>query len=237
MKIAFDVDGVVLRSIDVILEHVNRVTSRNLTPDDLFMWDLEPLGLDMSTLRDAVNHMYGQPRIAHYEGAVRVLSRIYRFSGEPLLFITGRCDLETARRQLEALPWNPSPPEMIVRGGDRYKLEFMRAEGVDLIVEDDVKHLEEYLAAGFGVGLMNRPWNRRARIPVTDRDVATDLSDKTKLGDRNGGRTDGEMSLPLGGRPGRDAEPWKPGELIRFDGWEELEQWFASISTGSGEVS
>lgn len=169
MKIAFDVYGVVLKSIDVILEYINEKSGRNLTPDDLAMWDLEPLGIDLPTLHDAVRHMYSLPRIQHYEGAVRVLSAVHRISREPLLFITGRVDPNTARRQLEALPWNPTVPEMVVTGGDRYKLDHLHANQVDFIVEDDPKHVKEYLDAGFGVGLMLQPWNRNTLIPVTER--------------------------------------------------------------------
>jgi hypothetical protein len=169
MRIAFDVDGVVLKSIDVILGHINDKTGRNLTPDDLAAWDLDPLGIDLRTLGAAVDHMYSLPRIEHYEGAVRVLSTIHTISEEPLLFITGRLNPDTARRQLEAMPWNPTVPEMVVTGGDRYKLDYLHRHHVDFIVEDDLKHVEEYLEAGFGVGLMLQPWNCNTAIPVTER--------------------------------------------------------------------
>ena len=74
MKIAFDIDGVVLKSIEIILDHINKVTGRCLVPDDLFCWDLEPLGLDLGTLRDAVNYMYSQKMIEPYAGALKALS-------------------------------------------------------------------------------------------------------------------------------------------------------------------
>jgi len=169
MRIAFDVDGVVLKSIDIILDHVNRTTGRNLTPDDLECWDLEPLGLDLRTLWRAVNYMYSQPVIQPYEGAWEVLSRIYKLSGEPLLFITGRLQPETALKQLRALPWNPGMPEMIVTGGDRDKRIYLQETGAEFIVEDDLQHVEDYLSAGIGVGLMLQPWNRATKIPVTRR--------------------------------------------------------------------
>lgn len=169
MRIAFDVDGVVLRSIDIILEAVNISTGRNLVPDDLANWDLEPLGLDLRTLRDAVDYMYAQPEIEPYEGAVTVLSRIHEMTGEPLLFITGRDRPDTARRQLEALPWNIGVPEMIVTGGNRDKRAYLSENAVDFIVEDDPRHLLDYLEMGFGVGLMVQPWNRASKIPVTRR--------------------------------------------------------------------
>lgn len=169
MKVAFDIDGVVLRSIEVILDLINKHENRNLTPEDLSSWDLEPLGLRPSTLRDAVDHMYAQPHIEPYDGAVKALSRIYRTSQEPLLFITGRADPSTAHRQLEALPWNPTAPEMIVIGGNRDKRSYLAERNVDFIIEDDPKHLTDYLFLGMGVGLMLRPWNRHLPIPVTER--------------------------------------------------------------------
>ncbi|MDQ7784543.1 MAG: hypothetical protein RDU20_16790 [Desulfomonilaceae bacterium] len=169
MNIAFDVDGVVLRSIEIILHHVNRAQGRNLTPEDLLTWDLEPLGLDEPTLREAVDHMYSQPKIEPYEDARQVLSRIYRMSGKPLLFITGRTRPETALKQLRALPWNPTVPEMIVTGGDRYKRDWLIETSADFIVEDDPEHLRSYLDMGIGVGLMVQPWNRNTDIPVTER--------------------------------------------------------------------
>lgn len=169
MRIAFDVDGVVLRSIEVILEHINKKTGRSLTPDDLSMWDLEPLGLDAETLRDAVEYMFSQPRIEPYSDAVRVLSKVYREKKNPLLFITGRHEPRTAQRQLEALPWNPTVPEMIVVGGDRDKRLYLSEQSVDFIIEDDILYLQEYLNLGIGVGLMLQPWNRSTKIPVNER--------------------------------------------------------------------
>ncbi len=169
MRVAFDVDGVVLRSIDLILRQINSMTGRNLSPDDLFSWDLEPLGLDLRTLRRAVEYMYSQQEIEPYDGAVGVLSRIHHLTGEPLLFITGRSDPETALRQLSALPWNPTIPEMIVTGGNRDKRQYLAETGADFIIEDDPEYIGEYLAEGFGVGLMLQPWNRRSSIPVTQR--------------------------------------------------------------------
>ena len=185
MKIAFDIDGVVLKSIEIILDHINKVTGRCLIPDDLFCWDLEPLGLDLGTLRDAVNYMYSQKMIEPYEGALKALSRIHRATGEPLLFITGRAMPETAQRQLEALPWNPTVPEMIVTGGNRDKRHYLSREQVDFIVEDDVEYVKDYLDAGIGVGLMLQPWNRHSKLPVSE----------------------------------------------RFQGWQDLEQWFLGLSS------
>jgi hypothetical protein len=169
MKIAFDIDGVVLRSIEIILHRVNEATGRSITPDDLLMWDLEPLGLDLDVLRDAVNFMYTQEAIQPYHGAVETLARIHRITGEPLLFITGRSDLEAAARQLRCLPWNPGVPEMIVTGGERDKRRFLRETRADFIIEDDVAYVEEYLDEGIGVGLMIQPWNRTSSARVTER--------------------------------------------------------------------
>jgi hypothetical protein len=169
MKIAFDVDGVVIRSIDLILEHINRATGKNIAPEDLSSWDLEPLGLDLRILGEAVEHLYAREIVEPYTDAVRVLSKIYRRTGEPLLFITGRPNPETAARQLQALPWNPTVPDMIVTGGDRDKRVYLADKGVDFIVEDDPRHLGDYLSLGIGVGLMLQPWNRTTQIPVTKR--------------------------------------------------------------------
>ncbi len=169
MKIAFDVDGVVLKSIDIILDYLNKKLSRNIRVDDLATWDLEPLGLDVRTLWEAVEYMYAAPKIEPYAQAVEALSRFHKTTREPLLFITGRADPETARRQLEALPWNPKVPEMVVCGGNRDKRVYLEQNRVDFIIEDDTRHLNDYLEAGFEVGLMVRPWNKRAEIPVTAR--------------------------------------------------------------------
>ncbi|MFH1117604.1 MAG: hypothetical protein V1792_27105 [Pseudomonadota bacterium] len=169
MNIAFDVDGVVLKSIEIILRHINRTKGRNLTPEDLLTWELEPLNLDRDTLLDAAKHMYAQPIIEPYEGASKVLSRIHHISGKPLLFITGRADPDSALKQLRALPWNPTIPEMVVTGGDRNKSDYLLETSADFIIEDDPEHLRTYLEMGIGVGLMVQPWNRNTDIPVTQR--------------------------------------------------------------------
>ena len=169
MRIAFDVDGVVLNSIEVILEHINELTGKHLTTSDLLDWELERLGVDIKTLWRAVEYMYRQPRIDPYYGALEALSRIYAETGEPLLFITGRQDPETALRQLEALEWNSRVPEMVVTGGTRDKLEYLIGHSVGFMVEDDVEHVESYMYSGIGVGLMVRPWNRQAEVAVNRR--------------------------------------------------------------------
>lgn len=169
MKLAFDVDGVVLKSIDVILDHVNGATGRNIAPGDLLTWDLDPLGLSPEVLRDAVEYMFSMNSIDPYEGAVETLERIYEVSRVPLLFITGRFDPNTARRQLEALSWKNSIPEMFVIGGSRDKRDFLRESNANFIIEDDELHLGDYLSAGIGVGLMLQPWNRNCKLPVNAR--------------------------------------------------------------------
>lgn len=166
MKIAFDVDGVVLNSIEVILNRLNEVTGCSYRPEHMVDWELERLGIDMNRLFDAVRWMYTRPIIEPYEGAVKTLSAIHASIGEPLLFITGRDDPATAERQLSALDWNGGKPEIYVTGGNRDKRKFLAEHGVEFIIEDDVKHLTEYRDAGVGVGLMVRPWNRSAAVPV-----------------------------------------------------------------------
>lgn len=169
MKIAFDIDGVVLNSIEVILEHINRVKGKKLSVDELVSWELEDLGIDFKTLWDAVDYMYHQPRVEPYHGALEALRSIHRETGEPLLFITGRRDPGTALRHLSALDWNGSMPEMIVTGGTRDKRSYLAEHAVDFIIEDDVRHFQDYIDAGVGVGLMVRPWNRKASVPVNRR--------------------------------------------------------------------
>ena len=46
MKIAFDVDGVVLNSIELILDRINETQGTAMQPEKLFTWDLEAQGLD-----------------------------------------------------------------------------------------------------------------------------------------------------------------------------------------------
>ncbi len=167
MNIAFDVDGVVLNSIDYILEHINRALGMNLTQSHLFSWQLEGLGVDFTTMWDAVYYMYSQPYIEPYQGAVDVLTRIHHATGDPLLFITGRREPDTALRQLRALKWNSTPPEMIVTGGDRDKRIYLAEKDVHFIVEDDVEYVEQYVEAGIGFGMMRRPWNKETKAPVT----------------------------------------------------------------------
>ena len=75
MRIAFDVDGVVLQSIDIILEHINNFTGKEIPSESLLTWDLEPLGLHPELLKDTANYMYSMESIAPYDGAVDTLER------------------------------------------------------------------------------------------------------------------------------------------------------------------
>ena len=169
MKLAFDVDGVVLKSIDIILEHINSVTGAKITSSSLLTWDLDPLGIDQRILMEAVDHMYSKKAIEPYDGAVDTLENIHRMTGYPLLFITGRSDLLSARRQLDSLPWSGRKPEMMITGGSRDKRAYLKETGAEFIIEDDVLHLRDYLNDGVGVGLMVQPWNRSCQAPVTAR--------------------------------------------------------------------
>lgn len=167
MKIAFDVDGVVLNSIEIILDHMAMATGKTFSPHTLVSWELEELGVDAATIWSAIDHLFSLPKVEPYDGAVESLSRIYHAIGEPLVFITGRGDPGTARRQMEALHWPSGMPEMIVTGGDRDKRPYIAREGIDFLIEDDPYYVKEYLEAGIGVGLMLRPWNRQAPVSVT----------------------------------------------------------------------
>lgn len=169
MKIAFDIDGVVLQSIDFILDHINREKGLNITPDELFTWDLDEIGVDSETLRKAILKMYTLPIVKPYTRAEEVLSLVHQKTKEPLLFITGRSDPQTAAIQLEKLSWNSNAPQMVVTGGNRYKMPYIQETEAEFIIEDDPEHLEAYLDAGIGVGLMIRPWNRNCSIPVNER--------------------------------------------------------------------
>jgi len=169
MRIAFDVDGVVLQSIDIILDHINNVTGRKIPAASLLTWDLEPLGLHPALLRDAVDYMYSVMAIDPYDGAVDTLEKVHEITRSPLLFITGRSDLESAKRQLESLPWTQKVPEMVVTGGSRDKRVYLRETRAEFIIEDDELHLRDYLSDGIGVGLMIQPWNRSCKAPVTAR--------------------------------------------------------------------
>ncbi len=169
MKIAFDIDGVVLQSIDFILDHINEEKGLKITPDELFTWDLDAIGVDSETLRKAILKMYTLPVVKSYTRAEEVLSLVHSETREPLLFITGRSDPRTAAIQLEKLPWNSKAPQMVVTGGHRYKMPYIQETEAEFIIEDDPEHLEAYLDAGIGVGLMVRPWNRNCSIPVNER--------------------------------------------------------------------
>ncbi|MFH0823868.1 MAG: hypothetical protein V2B18_14050 [Pseudomonadota bacterium] len=169
MRLAFDIDGVVLNSIEVMLEYVNRELGSDFTTEDLAAWDLENLGIRTETLWEAVAWMYRQPVISPYEGAVETLVDVYRRTGEPLLFITGRHDLYSAVSHLNALNWISGVPEMIIAGGDRDKKSYLMEYKVDFIIEDDVQYAESYEEAGIGVGLMLRPWNLSSTASVSER--------------------------------------------------------------------
>jgi hypothetical protein len=173
----------------------NEMKGTALQPEKLFTWDLEAQGLDFATLRDAVDHMYSQAYIAPYEGAVEVLSRLHRLTEEPLLFITGRRLPSTAEKQLQALPWNGTVPEMVVIGGNRDKRQYLSDVRVDFMVEDDPEYLKDYLEMGVGVGLMLRPWNKALAAPATRRfDGWIDLEKWFIATNGHGSRTSGPDS-------------------------------------------
>jgi hypothetical protein len=169
MKIAFDVDGVVLESMEIITKYINQATGGHLAPADLAAYELGQLNIEVEILRGAIAYLYGLPSVPAYDGAQQTLEFIHRCREEPLLFITGRREPESAFRQLRALDWGGKPPEMIVTGGTRNKTAYLKDLGVDIILEDDPMHLEEYLDAGVQVGLMVRPWNAHIALPVTHR--------------------------------------------------------------------
>ena len=166
IQIAFDIDGVVLRSIDVILSHINEKTGKNLHPNNLMNWDLEPLGIPVETLWESVHHMYSMEYIEPYSGAESVLLEIYERTGEPLLFITVRRDPGSARKQIESLNWPGKTPEIIVTGGNRDKRAYLAQTGANFIIEDDDLHVSDYLEVGVEVGLLVQPWNRNCDAPV-----------------------------------------------------------------------
>ena len=97
MKIAFDVDGVVLNSIELILDRINEKKGPRCSPTNFSRGTLRHRGWTLRPSEMPFTTWPRSPTSGLTRGAVEVLSRVHRVTGAPLLFITGRSDPDSRR--------------------------------------------------------------------------------------------------------------------------------------------
>jgi uncharacterized HAD superfamily protein len=203
MKIGIDIDDVLAETLPAFIGYNNRHHGGAWSLDHFHSarWE-EVLGVTSDQLSDRLEHFFSTPEFHGVEpsaGAARALRALGR--SHELHIVSARWDVivEPTKRWLDdhfaglftgvhfaanhytsrAAAWAPRLP----------KDGILAREGIDILIEDSLEYGDRCLAAGYGVILFDRPWNRQAADPRYHRVKAWSevVSTVTTLAQHNGG--------------------------------------------------
>jgi uncharacterized HAD superfamily protein len=170
-RVAFDIDGIVL---DTPREMWNVFTSHFDLPWSIDAWKEyyieKQLGIPQANLRPLYEPILSRVDLPFIKGASKALRNFYRYTKEPILFITARRPqfVSSARasleRELKDIPIEivaTSDPDSKV--GDKsghHKTDFLLEHAIEFFVDDHPHSWDDYIEAGVCVATLDWPWTR-----------------------------------------------------------------------------
>jgi len=167
MKIAIDLDGVVVNLVGQMLPKLSELAGRRVSPVDIVEFDigaaLELNRRQMEELWAWLRQTDSYRRARPVEGALGAILRLKQLAGRSILFVT--CRPEELRP--ETTDWLQS------HGLAEFPLMF-RPEGpkvlasdqAAMLIEDDPRDIHALSRLVERLILLERPWNRSARLPA-----------------------------------------------------------------------
>ena len=165
--LAFDIDGIVINSADLMLEKFNELYGTDLKKEDWTTYEFEkafnyPRKMLLDAFRKAIEETEEAP--IFYDGAVETLKLIDSTQPEPVLFVTNREEpwANIAKKQIEAA----IDSEIEINYRTKYplnnrisKTQRLLKLGVTNFVEDDPTWWEDYINEGIWVSTFKRRYN------------------------------------------------------------------------------
>lgn len=164
-SIAFDIDGVVANTMQLILDLIQVKTGRTYALHEFTEYDVtECLDVDHETAyeiyMDIMSDRYND-RLTLIEGARDVLQKLAAVT-DTILLVTARHHLGNFKAWLcAALELSEEKVEMIGTGSFEGKLDVLRQHGKTVMVEDRLETCLILEAGGFTPLLFAQPWNNK----------------------------------------------------------------------------
>jgi hypothetical protein len=167
---AFDIDGIVLDTGTLMWETITRHLGLSWPLSRWTSYSIEDIvGVSTKSLRPVYEPVLARTDLPEVRGAGHFLSELYRKYDMPLLFITARraqfkdSAIESIKKILD---WNVRFEVLCT--GEKYdeefrndKLDLLKKYKVQLFIEDNHLHWEDYIDAGVKVGTLKWPWTEK----------------------------------------------------------------------------
>jgi uncharacterized HAD superfamily protein len=168
MKIAIDIDEVVVGFVNKYMEFIETKGFRRVDFEDVISFDLGNLfGIDRDLDRELLNEF----NKSRYFGEVEFIDGArdgvcFLRDNHDICFITARpVDVSKKTRDFIMNEFNILGDKVIFSGdnfgGNKRKDEICKDLGIKLIIEDNGSHSIVYAENGLKVLLLDKPWNRK----------------------------------------------------------------------------
>lgn len=164
-SIAFDIDGVLVNTMELILHLVHEKTGRDYSLREFTEYDVsECLDIDRETAysiyMDIMSDEYND-RLTLIDGAKDVLQKLAAVT-DTILLVTARHHLGNFKAWLcAALEIPEDKVEMIGTGSFEAKLDVLRSHGKTVMVEDRLETCLILAEGGITPLVFVQPWNRK----------------------------------------------------------------------------
>lgn len=166
MRIAIDLDGVVIDLVDEMLPKLSQLAGRFISPMDIIEFDIgAALGLNGRQMDELWRWLKasGAYRRAHpVDGAVDAIMQLSQLETTEIFFVSSRPeDLRPESSEwLESHGLGEFPLILRPRGP-----KVLASDQANILIEDDPRDLHVLSQVVEKLILLERPWNREARLP------------------------------------------------------------------------
>ncbi len=167
MKIGVDLDEVVAKLVPPLLQYLNGKYNRNITEEDLNRYDFEDMyGLSKGKFHREIQTFYKLPDFVGIKpvvGSMKSIRRIYK--NHQLFAITARPPSTKFATAMWLEKYFPGMFEKVIYTSGSAKGDICIKLGIDYLIDDHIKYINEACLKGIKCLLMDRAWNREFIVP------------------------------------------------------------------------
>ena len=160
MNIGVDLDGVVFRTDLLLIDRVNKIFGLNLNYYDITAYNMfDSYVSDKKILKKIISKVISMPRLPLSENVQFILDLLSKKHN--IYFITSRYKENRNSTISQLLDLDIYDYELYMTDGEETKSRYINELGIDIFVEDNIKHVEEiYNNTDCKILIMDRPWNK-----------------------------------------------------------------------------
>jgi len=167
--IAFDIDGIVLDTPTAMWRAITAYLDLPWSINQWTHYDIGRIvGVPIKKLRPVYEPVLMRTDLPFVAGAESVLSAVYEKTREPLLFVTARraqfkdSAIKSIQKGLKGIPIEvictiEIDPDDESRND---KTDILRERGIEIFIEDNARHWNDYMDKGIKIFTLDWPWTR-----------------------------------------------------------------------------